>query len=108
MKVNPIVFGVTVVVVFLAVILGFQGAGVWSISGKVDSAGKAIQPVSGDAASVKGWMTLEQVSTTFDVPVEEIISQFGMPAGTPASTALKDLESDTFSVTALRDWLATR
>ena len=108
MKVNPIFFGVTVVVVFLAVILGFQGAGVWSISGKVDAEGKAIQAVAGDPESVKGWMTLEQVSTAFGVPVEEIISAFAMPAGTPASTALKDLESDTFSVTDLRDWLATR
>jgi hypothetical protein len=50
-------------------------------------------------------MTLEQVSTTFEIPVPDILFAFDLPADTPASTPLKDMESDTFDMTLLREWL---
>jgi hypothetical protein len=105
MKINPFVYGVIVLVVFLGVIFGFQAAGVWSTSGKVDTSGKALQPSAADVDTIKGWMTLEQVSTTFGVPVAEILTAFDLPADTSASTALKDLESDTLDIPTLRIWL---
>lgn len=105
MKINPYVYGAIVLAVFLGVIAGFQGAGVWSVSGKVDSSGEEIQPSAADVNSIKGWMTLEQVSTTFGVPLTEILSAFNLPAETSGSTALKDLESDTFDIPVLRTWL---
>jgi hypothetical protein len=108
MKINPFVYGLIVLLVFLGIIFGFQQAGVWSTSGKVDGAGQQIQPSSGDANTIKGWMTLEQVSTTFSVPVAEILSAFDLPADTLVTTALKDLESDTFDIPALRTWLQER
>jgi len=108
MKINPFVYGILVVGVFLGVIWGFQQAGVWSTSGKVDGGGKAIQPSAADVKTIKGWMTLEQVSTTFGIPVSEILTAFNLPPNTPASTALKDLESDTFDIVSLRDWLQSR
>jgi len=74
MKVNPFIFGVIVLVVFLGVIYGFQQAGVWSTSGKVTGSGERIEPSSADVSTIKGWMTLEQVSTTFGVPVSEILT----------------------------------
>lgn len=108
MKINPIVYGVLVLVVFMGVIFGSQAAGIWSTSGKVDLSGKAIQPSTADVNTIKGWMTLEQVSTTYNVPVAEILAAFNLPVVTPAATALKDLESDTFDITALRTWLQAR
>jgi hypothetical protein len=108
MKINPIVYGVIVLVVFMGIILGFQGAGIWSTSGKVDTSGKALQPSAADVNTIKGWMTLEQVSATFGVPVADILSAFNLPADTPASTALNDLESDTFDIPTLRTWLQNR
>jgi hypothetical protein len=105
MKINPIVYGITVVVIFLGIIAGFQLAGVWSTSGKVSAAGEIVQPAARDVNSIKGWMTLEQVSTTFNIPVADITTAFDLPADTPASTALKDLESDNFDIPALRTWL---
>ena len=108
MKINPFVYGVIVLAVFLGVIFGFQGAGIWSTSGKVGASGERIQPSAADVNTIKGWMTLEQVSTTFNAPVTEIISAFNLPADTPGSTALKDLESDTFDIPALRTWLQNR
>ena len=106
MKINPFVYGILVVSVFLGVIYGFRAVGVWSISGKIDGEGKAIQPSAADVNTIKGWMTLEQVSSTFGVPVSEILSAFDLPADTPASMPLKDLESETFDMQLLREWLA--
>ena len=50
-------------------------------------------------------MTLDQIATVYGVSLTDLLSQFNLPADTPASTPIKDLESDTFEVTALRDWL---
>lgn len=70
--------------------------------------GQAIQPSAADVNTIKGWMTLEQVATTFKVPLAELLAQFDLPAETPATTAIKDLETDSFSVTNLRTWLQSR
>ncbi len=108
MKINPFMYGIIVLLVFMGVIFGFQTAGIWSVSGKVDASGNAIQPSAADVNSIKGWMTLEQISTTFNVPVADILTAFNLPTDTPSSIAIKDLESDTFDTTALRTWLAQR
>jgi hypothetical protein len=105
MRINPILYGFLVLAVFFGVILGFQAAGIWSISGKVTADGEAVQPSAGDVNSIKGWMTLEQIATTFNVSLADLLQQFNLPADTPPSTAIKDLESDTFDTTALRIWL---
>ncbi len=105
MKINPFLYGVLVLGVFMGLIMGAQQLGFWSTSGKVDTSGQTIQPSSADVNSVKGWMTLEQVSTTYNVPISEILSAFRIPADTPSSTALKDLESEQFDIPSLRSWL---
>ena len=94
-----------VVIVFLGIIVGFQQAGMWSTSGKVSASGERVQPSAADVDTIKGWMTLEQVSNTFNIPVTDILSAFDLPADTPPSTALKDLENDSFDIPALRTWL---
>ncbi len=106
MKINPFVYGILVISVFLGVIYGLRAVGVWSISDKIDGEGKAIQPSAADVNTIKGWMPLEQVSTTFGIPVADILSAFNLPADTPASMPLNDLESETFDMLLLRDWLA--
>ncbi len=108
MRINPIVYGFVVMIVFFGVILGFQAAGVWSISGKVTSSGDAVQPSAADVNSIKGWMTLDQITTTYNVPLAKLLQQFELPSDTPPTTAIKDLESDLFSITNLRTWLQTR
>lgn len=105
MKIKPIVYGILVITVFFGIILGFQAAGVWSTSGKVDSSGKSIQPSAADPTTIKGWMTFEQIVTTYNVPLADILTQFNLPASTPITTAVKDLESDTFETSALIAWL---
>lgn len=108
MRIHPIAYGLLVLIVFFGIILGFQSAGIWSISGKVDSSGKAIQPSVEDVDTIKGWMTLEQISTTYNVSLSVLLNQFGLPLDTPSSTAIKDLENDLFSSEALKTWLQSR
>jgi hypothetical protein len=108
MKINPFVYGVMVVIVFLGIIVGFQQAGVWSTSGKVTSSGERVQPSAADVNTIKGWMTLEQVSVAFNIPVADILEAFDLPADTSSSTALKDIESDSFDIPSLRTWLQER
>ncbi len=108
MRINPIVYGFIVLIIFFGTILGFQAAGVWSISGKVTSSGDAVQPSAADVNSIQGWMTLDQITTTYNVPLAELLQKFELPADTPPTTAIKDLESELFSVTNLRTWLQSR
>ena len=53
-------------------------------------------------------MAIGDVAAAWNVPLPEILAAFDLPADTTPATALKDLESDLFSVSALRDWLAAR
>jgi hypothetical protein len=105
MRINPFIYGGLVIILFFGILFGFQAAGVWSISGKVDSSGRSIQPSASDVNTIKGWVTLEQITTTFNVPLAELLIQFDLPSDTPVSTAIKDLESETFDTTMLIDWL---
>ena len=106
MRIHPFIYGVLVLSVFLGTILGFQAVGFWSVSGKLTASGEAVQPSVADINSIKGWMTLEQITTTYKVPLTEILEHFDLPSDTPASTPLKELESDIFSVIELRAWLS--
>ena len=108
MRIKPVFFGVIVLATFLGTIYGFQAAGIWSVSGKIARDGAAVQPLAEDVNTIKGWMTLEQITTVYAAPLSELLAHFNLPAGTPASTAIKDLESDEFSVTNLRAWLVSR
>jgi len=108
-KVNHYMFGVSVVVLLLAVIVGAQVLGWWSTSGRVDQKGAPVQLKGSDPAEIKGWMTLEQISTAYNIPVPEIIAAFQLPADTPGSTAIKDLEGVgvDFTTTNLRNWIGS-
>jgi hypothetical protein len=108
MRIPPFVYGILVLTIFLGTIFFFQAVGVWFTSGKMTSSGELVAPSAADVNTIKGWMTLQQVSDTFAVPVPEILAAFELPAGTPPTTALKDMESDLFSVTNLRTWLQSR
>jgi hypothetical protein len=108
MRINPFVYGAIVLTVFFGIILGFQSAGVWSVSGKVTSSGERVQPSAADVETIKGWMSLDQIVTTYGVSLAELLGQFNLPVDTPVSTSISDLESDTFDTTLLKAWLQSR
>jgi hypothetical protein len=108
MKVNPFVFGIVILVLFFGLIGAAKTMGVWSVSGKLTSTGEKALPTGKSADEIKGWMTLGDVTTAYSVPLDEILAAFELPLDTPATTQLKSLESDLFSVSNLRTWLTIR
>jgi len=108
MRVNPFIYGALIVALFFGVIGGAKAAGVWSISGRMTSAGEKVLPTGANVNEIKGWMTLDDVSAAYKVPIAEILAAFNLPADTPGTTQLKSLESDAFSTANLRTWLAAR
>lgn len=141
MRIRPALFGVFVVLVFLAPVVVANASGTWALTGRPaagDSAGGGGEGAgngegeggegagmgggqgngggqgSGDGNGVvapgeaRGWMTLAQVAEANAIPVEEILAAFDLPTTTDPATELRDLESDAFSVAALRAWLAER
>ena len=108
MRLNPVVYGIIVVSLFLGTIYIAQAAGLWSVSGKVTATGEKVQPTGTNVEEIKGWMTLGDIATAYKVPVGEILGTFSLPADTPPTKQIKELESDTFSPTNLRTWLQER
>ena len=108
MKIKPFIYGVLVLALFFGVIGGAKAAGVWSVSGKLTGTGEKVQPTGTNVDEIKGWMTLDDVSSAYQVPLAEIVAEFELPEDTPGTTQLKSLESPTFSVTNLREWLSRR
>jgi len=108
MRVNPYLFGIAVLVIFLGTVFSAQAAGVWSVSGKATASGEKIQATGANPDEIKGWMTIGEVATAYKVDIKVMAKEFGFPEDTAPSKQLKDLESDKFSVTTLRDWLKNR
>ena len=108
MKVNPFIYGVLILVLFFGVIGGAKAAGVWSVSGKLTSSGEKLAPTGTNPDEIKGWMTLDDIATAYNIPLAEILATFNLPADMPGSSQIKSLESDTFSPDALRTWLKER
>jgi len=102
MRLNPIVYGIVVVGLFLGIIYAAQTAGFWSVSG-----GEG--PLTGtNVEEIKGSMTLGDVAAAYRVPVDEILAAFDLPKDTSPAKRIKELESATFSPENLRAWLKER
>lgn len=108
MKVNPFIYGAVVLVLFFGVIGVAKATGNWSVSGKLSATGEKGAPTGANPDEIKGWMTLADISKAYNVPVSDILAQFNLPADTPETKQVKELESDTFSTTNLRTWLKER
>lgn len=108
MKLNPIVFGVLALAIFMGTIMTAQATGNWSISGKVTSSGEKVAATGANPDEIKGWMTLGEISAAYKIPVEEIVKELALPADTDGKKQVKELESEKFSTTKLKDWLKQR
>jgi len=132
MRLNPIAYGVLAVLLFAAPVAGAIATGTWQTTGGpgmgagagggqgggqggsgVEGAGGGqgggfVLPDHPDVMDVRGRTSIGDVAAAWDIPLAEVLAAFGLPADTPAATQLRELESDTFGVAALREWLAAR
>ena len=81
--------------------------GFWTTSGRVTGTGQPVVLTGNDPLEIKGWMTIEQVATAYQVTPNELKSATGIAADVPDSTALRDVErlAPGFSAQRVRDWL---
>lgn len=75
--------------------------GNWSTSGRTSIDPEQMQ----SSDEIKGWMTLEQVASGFDIPQEQLYSRLSLPTDLPTSTELKEIEGlvEDFEITAVRE-----
>ena len=105
-RVNKYLVPVLAVVTLLGSVWVAKAAGVWQTSGRgqvlLDEGGQA------DPQGIKGWMTLNDVSETYGVPLEALYCMIGASPDIPPDTALKDLEKlvPGMEVWALREAVA--
>lgn len=89
-RMNKYAMPVLAVLALLGSVWVAKAAGMWQTSGRgqilLDETG---QP---DPAGIKGWMTLEDVSETYGLPLDVVHILIGADASVPSSTAMKDLE----------------
>jgi hypothetical protein len=107
-QIPPIAYGLVVVAVFAGVIGIGMTSGTFQTTGRTTAGGGRVAPQGESVAEIKGWMAIGDVATAWSVPLPEVLAAFDLPADTPPATPLKELESDLFSVRAMRDWLAAR
>lgn len=109
-KVNPYLYGVGILVIFMGLILGAQLLGLWSTSGRLTPSGAPVQITGNDPAEIKGWTKLEDISNTYKIPLTDILAAFKLPADTPGNLEIKNLEGqgENFSVITLRAWLVQK
>lgn len=114
MRLNPVIYGVLALSVFLGTVFIAQASGFWSVSGgegggeSGGGGGGPMLPTGTDVEEIKGRMALGDVAKAYNVPVEEILEAFDLPLDTLPTQTLGELESDTFSPEMLRPWLAER
>lgn len=104
MRVNRYLLPLFGVVPLVAVVLIAQLTGNWSTSGR-----DSVDLANMKPEDIKGWMTWQQVSDGFGIPLDELYALAGVPADIPASTALKDMEGllEGFETTTVREALAS-
>jgi len=107
-RIPLVAYGLLVLAIFGSVIGIGMLSGTFQTSGQTTAAGERVAPQGETVTEIKGWMAIGDVADAWSVPLPEILAAFDLQADTAPSTALKDLESDLFSVTALRDWLEAR
>ena len=105
-RVNKLLMPVLVVLTLLGSVWVAKAAGLWQTSGRdqilLDGSG---QP---DPAGIKGWMTLDDLSETYGVPLADLYVMIGAGPDLSSGTALKEMEAIVpgFEVSAVRAGVA--
>ncbi len=51
---------------------------------------------------IRGWMTFQDVSTRFNIPLAELFQKLALPTDTPPTTPMREMESADFDVEKVR------
>ena len=100
MRVNKFLLPLFGVVPMVAIVLIAQLTGTWSTSGRATVDLASMKP-----EDIKGWMTWQEVSDGFGIPLDELYALSGVPKDIPPTTAMKDMEGllEGFETTTVRE-----
>ena len=100
MRVNKFLLPLFGVVPMVAIVLIAQLTGTWSTSGRATVDLASMKP-----EDIKGWMTWQEVSDGFGIPLDELYALTGVPNDIPPTTAMKDMEGllDGFETPTVRE-----
>lgn len=101
MTVNKFLMPILVIATLLGSAVVAKATGDWSVSGREMFDTQNL--TAGE--DVRGWMTLEQLSQGFAIPLDELYAILAIPVEVEPNTALKDLEKvlPDFEVSVVRD-----
>ena len=108
--ISPYLYALLGLLLLFGTVQASKAIGYWTTSGRVTGSGDAVVISGNDPLEIKGWMTLEQVATAYQVPLDELKAATGIPADVPGSTELKQVEklAPGFEPQKVRDWLLAR
>jgi len=100
MRVNKFLLPLFGVVPMVTIVLIAQLTGNWSTSGRATVDMANMKP-----EEIKGWMTWQEVSDGFGIPLDELYALSGVPKDIPPTTAMKDMEGllEGFETTTVRE-----
>lgn len=107
MRVNKFVLPIAGVLLIVATIGGAMATGHWVTSGR-QLTQALIEKGELSAEDIKGWMTLEQISQWYGVPLDYLSGRLGISTEKAAQVAAKDLEDiiPDFETSDLREIVA--
>lgn len=104
MRVNKFSLPILTLLALFGAVFTAKAAGIWTVSGKqsID-----VQSLS-SAEDIRGWMSFEELSTGYNIPLPRLYQLLNIPDDIPPETALKDMEGllPDFEVTVVRDLVA--
>ena len=98
MKIKPQTTVFVSILLVLAGILGSWVLGWWQtesekIPQRLETLSAAGEEAAYDPADIRGSYTLEEISTLFEIPLEELAAAFAVDQGSAAGFKVKDLET---------------
>lgn len=103
------VFAATLILSLGGLIYTSKAAGQWqtkpAVAGFTNPAGKL------DAGQIRGWMTMNDISSGFGIPLPELYADMGLPPRVSASTRINRIKAEhkvEFEPEALREYISAR
>jgi NapH/MauN family ferredoxin-type protein len=86
-KIKPLFTGIAALVIF------FSGIGIASLTGNYNLLPPELSAAEGalDVDSLKGYMTLQEISNGIAMPLDEVYRRLGIPESVPSDIKVKDL-----------------
>lgn len=107
---SPYLYAIIGLAILFGTIQASKAIDFWTTSGRVTGSGQAVTLTGNDPLEIKGWMTLEQIATAYQLPVSELKAGVGIAPDVPDTVELKQVEKlvPGFSAQRVRDWLLAR